>query len=344
MSKKKHKNRKAIEQRRMKAAQKREQHRKKAKACQRAREHERRSFPPDMIMSRPPLAGIEAPEGFRPIGMAQAMMEYIRPLRDYIEEETVEDSNKIMQIGMGIWNHAIALEENIGRGPLRDELIRQMQQELGLAPQEAVELFERMVERKEYLLPADIQPPYPTVMFIRKEISYLIADFNYESLDLSPDPLPADEEDRQLVEALHRLDRYMEEGIDYGEWEQYFFSTKENCGERFYQWLRQKGAAEYAEDFPGCADIYLDFVYGYMHPEVVTLGNVSAPYIEEFFAYYLLRKVTAEPHEYTHWPPALKLFYGFLREKGYLPHPEPVVELVDEFEPHFIALLRERYA
>ena len=104
--------------------------------------------------------------------------------------------------------------------------------------------------------------------------------------------------------------------MGYGEWEDHFFSMKDSCAERFHQWLLQKGAEEYSQDFPSCMEIYLDFVYCYMHDDIITLQNISAPYIEEFFTDFVLRKVMVEPHEYTHWPPALKLFYAFLHDQS----------------------------
>jgi hypothetical protein len=36
------------------------------------------------------------------------------------------------------------------------------------------------------------------------------------------------------------------------------------------------------------------------------------------------------------------LFYIFLSEKGYLDDPEPMIELFDDIEPDFIALVKER--
>jgi len=50
-----------------------------------------------------------------------------------------------------------------------------------------------------------------------------------------------------------------------------------------------------------------------------------------------------DPNEYVQWPPAMKLFYTFLYEKGYLEDPEPFIQLVDEIEPHFIDLLRKTF-
>ena len=89
---------------------------------------------------------------------------------------------------------------------------------------------------------------------------------------------------------------------------------------------------------------YINTVNTYMHQDIITLQNVSAIYIEEFFADYLLRKMMVEhPQEYTHWAPALKLFYTFLSEKGYLRDAALPIRLLDEFEPHLITILRKRY-
>ena len=57
-----------------------------------------------------------------------------------------------------------------------------------------------------------------------------------------------------------------------------------------------------------------------------------------------IRKVMIEPHEYADWPPALKLFYMFLAEKGYIKDPERITEMIDEIEPHFIEILRNRFS
>ncbi len=74
------------------------------------------------------------------------------------------------------------------------------------------------------------------------------------------------------------------------------------------------------------------------------LKTVLPIYIEEFFVDHVLRKVIVEPHEYIKWPPALKLFYNCLYEIGYMENPERVIRLLDEIEPHFIGILRDRYS
>jgi hypothetical protein len=64
--------------------------------------------------------------------------------------------------------------------------------------------------------------------------------------------------------------------------------------------------------------------------------------IEEFFMDWLMRKVMVKPPEYTQWPPALRLFYRFLSEKGYLDNLEPILKGLYAIEPAFIALVKQR--
>jgi hypothetical protein len=289
------------------------------------------------------MADIEAPEGFRPIAMAQAMLEYAEPLRELAEEENVQDLNEVLQLSMGLWNFGI-LPDGAGDKRLEKQLIRQIQKVLKLDSREAADLFKSMVERKDYLFPPDIQPEYPMIMFIRKETSHLITGFNYDDLIPAEEPVGPDEEDERFIDAVNQMDRYVTDGTEYGEWEDHFFSMQEQCVERFRLWLQQKGLEKYDEVFSSCLDVYLDFVYRYAHPDIITLQNISAPYWEEFFGDFLLRKVTTEPHEYAYWPPALKLFYTFLQEKGYLGNSRSVEQLLNQFEPRFIDLLRRRYS
>jgi len=74
------------------------------------------------------------------------------------------------------------------------------------------------------------------------------------------------------------------------------------------------------------------------------LKSVSPIYIEEFFLDYILRKVYTEPYEYIKYPPSLKCFYDFLHEKEYLDNPHKIKRLLDEIEPYFISVLRDRFS
>ena len=138
--------------------------------------------------------------------------------------------------------------------------------------------------------------------------------------------------------------RSIKEEADYSDYESHYFSTRDQCVERFEKWLIQKGLIERRQDFSSCLDPYLDFVYAYMHDEIVILKNISSLYIEEFLADYLLRKIMADPCEYVEWPPALKLFYRFLGEMGYLDNPNLFVDIFTAIEPEFVKTLRHRYA
>lgn len=82
-----------------------------------------------------------------------------------------------------------------------------------------------------------------------------------------------------------------------------------------------------------------------MHDDLVLLRFVPAEYLIEFFDDFLFRKVFCEPFEYTYWPPALKLFYRFLGEKGYtsLPETAHMTGALDAISPHFLEILQERY-
>ena len=341
---KKKKNRKAIVKRRLKAKQRKEARRKRAGVSERSGGQSLRPPGPDMVLTRPSMAEIEAPEGFRPIGLSQAMVEFARPLLDATEEGAGIDMNEALQIGTATWNYEISLERDGDSGGMQQEIVRQFQQVLGLNLQEAMDRLGQMVARKRFLFPSDIQPDYPMVMFIRKETSHLIPEFDYQALKLQDEPVLPDREDRDMVSGLRGLEGKIEAGVDYGEWEEEFFDLKDLCCERFFYWLQQKGVGEeYSGEFPPCVETYLDFVYGYMHSESMTLQRIPGGELEAFFSDYLLRKVTVEPYEYALWVPALKLFHRFLAEKEYLADAGPAIGLLDRFEPRFLAILRKQF-
>jgi hypothetical protein len=305
------------------------------------------SAEPDIpLMPRPAFAEMEAPDGFMSIPMSQAMFEYAKPLMEMAGSSDVEDMNKIMEICTALWNYDIAMGE--GREDQEIKLqkltLKSIKTTFGMDDDEAKGLFNEMIERKNYLFPPEIQPKVSMYLFIRKEISHLITAFNYGDLDISNEPLPPDDEDRGLVDKINRMDRYIAEGNDYDEWEDHYFSMEEECTERFAQWLDNKGMEEYSDEFPFCVEMYLDFIYRYMHDDIVTLRSVPRIYIQEFFEDYVLRKVMLDsPQEYVIFPPALKMFYMFLFEKGYLDDAQPVTKKIDEIEADFIGILKKRF-
>ncbi|MCX5906010.1 MAG: hypothetical protein NTY64_02165, partial [Deltaproteobacteria bacterium] len=113
----------------------------------------------------------------------------------------------------------------------------------------------------------------------------------------------------------------------------------------FKKWLMAKGFEDNPEEYSHCLDIYLTFIYRYLHDDLVLLKSVPDQYIIEFFEDFLLRKVMCKPFEYLFWHPALKLFYRFLNEKGYMPMNDTaaVLEKLDLIEPHFLEILQKRY-
>ena len=90
--------------------------------------------------------------------------------------------------------------------------------------------------------------------------------------------------------------------------------------------------------------IFLDFMYAYIHDDILTLKSVSEIYFIEFFEDFLLRKIMADPSEYVLWPPALKLFYQFLYEKEYMDDPETIIRSIDRIEPYFIEVLKKQFS
>jgi hypothetical protein len=313
----------------------------KVKKQKKAKSHS--STPNVQYIERPAISEIDAPAGFRAVSMSQGMIEYAKPIMDFVEKGVVKDPNDALKLAMPLWNYNLSQRHRDFKFNKKD-IIKQIGKTLKLNAQESTEFFEMMIQRKEYLFPDEIQPDNPMTMFVRQEEHYLISEFDYDSLNMSEEPYLPDKEDEKLIQLINQMDNYIAEGVEYDEWEDHYFSMEEKCKERFEKWLMFKGVKEYSEDFPVHVETYLNFVYRYMHEDDIYLKTVLPIYIEEFFVDYVLRKVMVEPHEYVKWLPALKLFYIFLYETGYLRSPEKIIKLLDEIEPHFIEILRDRYS
>ena len=271
--------------------------------------------------------------------MTQAMLAYAEPIMAYVENGTVQDPNDALQLGMQLWNCTLP-HVPVPQKPSRTAIVDTIRATLQLDRQEADAFFERMIARKAYLFPDDIQPAGAMTMFMRKEVEYLITPFAESQLHLSDAPVPPDGDDRPFLDALRQLDARIAADDDYDEWEADFFAMQDLCCQRYHHWLQAKGVPEtYCEQFPFCVETYLNCIYQYGAGK---LRDVSPYAIEEFFLDYLLRKVMAKPPEYTQWPPALRLFYRFLSEKGYLDDPEPTMASLHAIEPDFIALVQQR--
>lgn len=316
----------------------------KMKKQKRSKNKSRQSESNQHFFERPAISAIDAPPGFQAIPMTQGVIEYAKPLMDYVDKGIVKDPNEVYQIAMALWNYDISVKEGDFR-ITKKEIIKQIEQKLKLNTDEASDFFDMMVRRKEHLFPDEIQPAHPMTMFMRQEKHYIISEFNYTKLNLSDEIYDSTIEDEKVVHELNLMDDYIADGVAYDEWEDHFFQMKEKCKNRFENWLRLKNVKEYCEDFPHNIEVYLDFIFGYMHDDDdINLKNVTSIYIEEFFVDYLLRKVHTEPPEYITWPPAMKLFYQFLKEIGYIERPEKVTKLINKIEPVFVNILKERYS
>jgi hypothetical protein len=328
------KKRKAIEQRRAQA---------KGKKRRKPQAKSPRPKPKVQHMYRPALSDIEAPEGFRAVSMSQAMMEYTKPLLQYVKGDSFEELNEVMQLAMPIWNYSLQSSRPEHKEK-KEAIINHIGKTLKMNEQESTELFEMMVHRKEYLIPQQIQPKIPQIMFVRKEEQFLIPEFDYGSLHLSEEDYTPDGEDKKLLQMLNKMDKYVVDGVAYDEWEDYYISFEEKCREGFEKWLACRGVKNYSEDFSGNITSYMDFIYRYIHEDVVILRSVQPVYVIEYFTDHLLRKVMVDPPEYIKWTPSLKLFYRYLHEIGYVDEPEKFIVMFDEIEPHFTEILRKRYS
>jgi len=271
--------------------------------------------------------------------MTQAMIEFAAPIMAYVEDGTVQDPNDALQIGLRLWNSTLP-EVPIAVRRSRREVVAQIETALQMERQEADAFFDEMIERKTYLFPDEIQPEGGMTMFMRKEIDYLIAPFEESQLNLSDELVSPDSDDDAFLDALGQLDARIDFGEDYGDWESDFFEMQELCCERYPHWLLAKGVPEtFSQQFAFCLDPYLNFIYQYDAGDVL---HVVPDVIEEFFMDWLMRKVMVKPPEYTQWPPALRLFYRFLSEKGYLDDSEPIITGLYAIEPEFIALVKQR--
>ncbi len=271
------------------------------------------------VVNRPGISEMGAPEGFRAIGMAQAMMEYAKPLHEYYakrEPQSMDDLNNRMKLSMLLWNHALDVEKGEALSAAKSEVVKVLSEAFGLDRDVAEALRIRMVERRIWLFPENVQHEVRTspIMIIRKETRAEIKPFPYDRLRHTSDEVPPDAEDRELIENIKKLDRFMEEEADYGAFEKLLTKTKDEAEKCYRKWLADRGFPEDFLGLSGCLHIYFDFVYGYTHDHVVTMKTVTFNYLTEFFEDFLIRKVYGDPQDYVEWPPAIKLFYLFLKE------------------------------
>ena len=277
--------------------------------------------------------------------MAQAMLEYAKPLMKFVENGETE-INDAFQISTMLWNYALLVEKGDEDMKVRQEILKAIRGTFGLDKTEAQSLLTKMIERRSYLFPPDQQPePGMPFMFIRKEVRYLIQPFDYKKLVISGEIVPPDQGDRDLIKKIHTLDELIYDGAEYDRYEKLLLLLEDECEDLFERWLVAKGLTkDDAKKYSFCLHTYLHFIYGYIHEDVVVLKSVPSVYFVEFFEDFLLRKMMVEPNEYVYWPPALKLFYRFLHEKGYLDNHEETIRKIDRVEPYFIEVLRKQFS
>ena len=71
----------------------------------------------------------------------------------------------------------------------------------------------------------------------------------------------------------------------------------------YEEWVNQKGATEWSQTFVFNLELSPNFIYRYMHDDLVILKSVPPEYFEEFFFDYILRKLITESHEYVIYAP-----------------------------------------
>lgn len=319
------------------------QHRKKQK--RKLRLIKTKSKPEHNSVVHPPVAEVDAPQGFRAVSMSQAVMEYSKSIFDFNESGSTEDMNQALQLTTLVWNYGIAAESGDANEKMAKEILNMIQSIRHVGNDEAQDLLDKFVTKKNKLFPPEVQVKGSPMMFMLKETSHLIAPFNYKELDFSEKAFPPDSNDKAFIESLVTMDHYIQSGKDYSDWENEYFLMEKKCKESFSNWLQKKGAAgKLSQDFPFLAEIFLNFVYRYIHDDIIVLKSIQPIYFEEFLFDHVLHKVIMDPHEHVDWPPALKLFYNFLYEKNYLEDIAFIIDVIDDLEPRFIDVLRNRFS
>jgi hypothetical protein len=127
----------------------------------------------------PYFSDIKAPEGYMTVSSSQAMIKYAEPVMDKFELMNIEDSNEAFRVVTLIWNYTIGLNNaSLKRNTTKDknDIIKSIAETLSMKRNEAEEFLQVMVERKNKLLPYEIQPHGTITMYMLKEKDYDITD------------------------------------------------------------------------------------------------------------------------------------------------------------------------
>ena len=150
-------------------------------------------------------AAREAPPGFRPLPMMQAMLEFAAPIMAYVENKA--PFRILMMPCRSECSYGIPLPKvPVAQKSSRTEIVDHIRTTLQMDMPEAEAFFDHMIERKAYLFPDEIQPEGALMMFMRKEVDYLITQFEENQLQLSDEPIPPEREDHMFLDALRQLD------------------------------------------------------------------------------------------------------------------------------------------
>jgi len=335
----KKKDKKSIAKRSAKAQERKKQKRKLRLVKTNAQEH---AAP--LYFDQPSISEIEAPPGFRAVSVSQALMEYSKSIVKWDESASMDAMNKAFQFSTLLWNFALAEEDGAVDQQIKNEILKMIKDIYEVDADGARALLENFVSRKDELFPPDVQIKGSRYFYMRKDVTCLIAPFNYDRIELNDEVFPADDADQDFLDQLNELDQDILSGRDYEEWEEKYLTMEESCEKSFSRWLKNKGAEdEFVQTFPFLSTMFINFIYRYAHDGFGILSKVRPDYFEEFLFDYVLRKVLLEPHQHIEWPPALKLFFRFLSEKGYLEDADRHIEVIDVLESQFIDVLKERY-
>ena len=346
--KKKKKNKKNIAKHQAKAGQRKAQKKKlRLVKAKQKKQHPRSDYDhmsPDFDYL--PLApDTEAPAGFRTVDMTQALMAFAKDMVKHPDIKSIDNMEDAINLAMPIWNYTIAMEQGEENKKLKSEIVKALMPVCKVDRKEVEVLVEKMVARKNEMFPPDIQLHGTTEMFMRKEISYVITPFNYGRLKLSDKPLPAVGDDLQFLDLLAALDETKQDSEDCDEWHEQYEAMEEKCGEVFNVWLEGKGVdPEFISKFAFHATFFTNFVYNYYYEDTDILRNTDDLLFDDFFYDFVLRKIMMEPEEHVDWVPALRLFFLFLAEKGYLDDATFYVYTIDTFEEPFLQFLRKEYS
>ena len=289
---------------------------------------------------------LQPPDGFRLVSASQALTEFAGPFMEMIPmPDYVSKANEVFGVVTTIWNYTIDEKVIQKKNQSETEMVSLIQEKLGLDKDKSHDFLSMMVERKQYLFPAEVQQKGSPFMFIRKEVISLISRFDYEGLKLNPEVLPPNALDIKLVRNLNKLDQYIKRSADYDKYKKQLLNVLDGVFERFNMWLAEKRVIEHQDQFSFIIEEYLDFIYTYEHEPPLILKDGPEKYLAEFVMDYLLRKTPMEPWEYTLAPSALRLFYRFLYEKEYLGEPpDGIVDFMDKLEPVYIEHLKEQFS